>query len=223
MAKALCFKPVVSCVKPHSRSQQIRCRVAKGDQVPFRTEGPQQAVLSAVAAGFTALSLITAAPAAAEFKLPPISNEPGRCERGYVGNTIGQANAVSDKVLDLRKCDYAGKNLAGKTLAGALLAEANLSNTNLQEAVLTKSYAVDSNFSGADLTNAVVDRVDFSNADLSNVKFVNAVVTGTLFDGANLTDTVWEDALIGNEDVKRICSNPTLKGESRFQVGCRGK
>lgn len=49
-----------------------------------------------------------------------------------------QANAVSDKVLDLRKCDFAGKNLSGKTLAGALLAEANLSNTNLQEAVLTK-------------------------------------------------------------------------------------
>lgn len=49
-----------------------------------------------------------------------------------------QANAVSDKVLDLRKCDYNGKNLSGKTLAGALLSETNLSNTNLQEAVLTK-------------------------------------------------------------------------------------
>lgn len=49
-----------------------------------------------------------------------------------------QANAVSDKVLDLRKCDYTGKNLSGKTLAGALLSETNLSNTNLQEAVLTK-------------------------------------------------------------------------------------
>jgi uncharacterized protein YjbI with pentapeptide repeats len=53
-----------------------------------------------------------------------------------------QANAVSDKVLDLRKCDYTGKNLSGKTLAGALLSETNLSNTNLQEAVLTKVRAV---------------------------------------------------------------------------------
>jgi uncharacterized protein YjbI with pentapeptide repeats len=52
-----------------------------------------------------------------------------------------QANAVSDKVLDLRKCDYTGKNLSGKTLAGALLSETNLSNTNLQEAVLTKVSA----------------------------------------------------------------------------------
>ncbi len=46
---------------------------------------------------------------------------------------------------------------------------------------------------------------------------------GTVFEGADLSDTVWEDALIGNEDVKRLCANPTLTGESRFQVGCRGK
>lgn len=45
---------------------------------------------------------------------------------------------MSDKLLDLRKCDYSGKNLSGKTLAGALLSETNLSNTNLHEAVLTK-------------------------------------------------------------------------------------
>jgi hypothetical protein len=46
---------------------------------------------------------------------------------------------------------------------------------------------------------------------------------GTVFEGADLSETIWEDALIGNEDVKRLCGNPTLTGESRFQVGCRGK
>jgi hypothetical protein len=39
-----------------------------------------------------------AAAALAEFRLPPIDNDPNRCARGFVGNTIGQANAVSDKV-----------------------------------------------------------------------------------------------------------------------------
>lgn len=39
---------------------------------------------------------------------------------------------MSDKLLDLRKCVYAGKNLSGKTLAGALLSEADLSGANLQ-------------------------------------------------------------------------------------------
>lgn len=35
-----------------------------------------------------------------------------------MGNTIGQANAVSNKPLDLRFCKYAGDNLSGKTLSG---------------------------------------------------------------------------------------------------------
>lgn len=39
----------------------------------------------------------------AEMRLPPIDQDPNRCERGYDGNTIGQANAVADRVLDLRK------------------------------------------------------------------------------------------------------------------------
>ena len=57
---------------------------------------------------------------------------------------------------------------------------------------------------GADMTNAVLDRVSFDGADLTNVKFVNAVITGSTFKGANLSGSVFEDALIGNEDAKRL-------------------
>ncbi len=89
-----------------------------------------------------------------------------------------QANAVSDKILDLRKCSYKGANLSGKTLAGALLSDADLSGTNLTEAVLTKAYAVGANLESADLTNAVVDRVVFDKANMRGAKFINAVVTG---------------------------------------------
>ncbi|EIE19575.1 hypothetical protein COCSUDRAFT_31020 [Coccomyxa subellipsoidea C-169] len=166
---------------------------------------------------------VTAAPALAEVRLPPIDRDPTRCERAYTGNTIGQANAVSDKVLDLRMCDFTGKDLSGKTLSGALLKDAILPNSTMRETVLTKAYAVGANFSGADMTNAVIDRVDFRKANLSNVKFINAVITGTAFDGANLDGAIFEDALIGNEDVKRLCLNPTLTGESRMGVGCRMK
>lgn len=38
----------------------------------------------------------------------------------------------------------------------------------MQEAVLTKAYAVDANFSNADMTNAVIDRVDFTGAARSS-------------------------------------------------------
>ena len=53
-----------------------------------------------------------------------------------------QANAVSDKILDLRLCDYSGKDLSGKTLSGALLENAKLPNTNLREAVMSKVGAL---------------------------------------------------------------------------------
>lgn len=71
---------------------------------------------------------------------------------------------------------------------------------------MTKAYAVDADFSGADMTNAVIDRVDFSNTKLQGVKFVNAVITGSEFAGADLSGADFEDALIGNEDAKRLCA-----------------
>ena len=58
--------------------------------------------------------------------------DPNRCDRGYVGNTIGQANAVSDRVLDLRKCVYKGADLSAKVLSGALMSEADFSGTTMR-------------------------------------------------------------------------------------------
>ncbi|KAK9811996.1 hypothetical protein WJX73_007128 [Symbiochloris irregularis] len=155
--------------------------------------------------------------------LPPIDQDPKRCERAYVGNTIGQANAVADKLLDLRKCNFKDADLSKKVLSGALISESDVSGANLREAVLTKAYAAKSDFTGADLTNAVVDRVDFRKANLKNVKFKNTVVTGSVFEDANLEGAVFEDALIGREDVKKLCLNPSLQGEARQDVGCRTK
>jgi len=52
-------------------------------------------------------------------------------------------------------------------------------------------------------------------------KFVNAVITGADFSNTILTNANFEEALIGGEDVKRMCLNPTLVDDSRDQVGCR--
>lgn len=200
-----------------SRKSIVVCNAAQK-----RSEEQQQrgaSLLLSLAA--SAALVLGAGPASADVKLPPLDNDPNRCERGYVGNTIGQANAVSNKPLDLRFCKYAGDNLSGKTLSGALMVETDLRGANLQEAVLTKAYAVRADLSGADLTNAVVDRVAFDGANLEGAKLVNAVITGTTFEGANLKNADFEDALIGSEDAKRLCANPTLVGDSRLQVGCR--
>jgi uncharacterized protein YjbI with pentapeptide repeats len=177
---------------------------------------------SVAAAAVILFSSSPLAPASAAVRLPPIDSDPLRCERAFTGNTIGQANAVSDKTLDLRGCKLAKADLSGKTLSGALLSDADLAGARMVETVMTKAYAVGASFKGADLSSAVIDRVDFSKADLSKVNFTNAILTGVTFEGADLSDAVFEDALIGNEDAKRLCANPTLKGESRLGVGCRG-
>ena len=73
-------------------------------------------------------------------RLPPIDQDPERCERAYVGNTIGQANAVSDRVLDLRKCTFDGTDLSTKHLSGGLLVDASFKGTNMTEVVMSKAY-----------------------------------------------------------------------------------
>lgn len=53
-----------------------------------------RAVALAAASFLSAVTLLSSAPAQAEFRLPPIDSDPNRCERGFVGNTIGQAGGM---------------------------------------------------------------------------------------------------------------------------------
>lgn len=83
-------------------------------------------------------------------RLPPLSTEPNRCERAYIGNTIGQANGVYDKPIDLRFCDYSNdkSNLKGKSLAAALMSNAKFDGADMSEVVMSKAYAVGASFKG---------------------------------------------------------------------------
>lgn len=71
------------------------------------------------------------------------------------------------------------------------------------------------------MSNSVLDRVNFTSSNFKNAKLVNAVITGANFTDTNLEGADFEDALIGSQDAIQLCQNPTLTGESRFQVGCR--
>ena len=163
-------------------------------------------------------------PAAADWdtlKLPPIDPDPQHCERAFVGNTIGQANAVQDRPLDLRECALPSADLKAKTLSGALMSKSDFSGSNMQEAVLSKVYAVDSDFSGVDFTSAVIDRAALMGSKFVGANFYNAVFTGVGVEGSDFTDARFEDALIGSQDAKFLCENPTVKGDARLDIGCR--
>lgn len=79
-----------------------------------------------------------------------MSTEANRCERAFVGNTIGQANGVYDKPLDLRFCDFSNEksNLKGKSLAAALMSDAKFDGADMSEVVMSKAYAVGASFKG---------------------------------------------------------------------------
>lgn len=201
----------------------VACGPAKQHRQGVLSKAQESSALKFIGSLAAAAVLVAPQTALAAARLPPIDSDPNRCERAFVGNTLGMANAVSDKLLDLRSCVYTGKNLADKVLSGALVADADFSNTTMSNVTLTKSYAKNTNFSGADMTNAVLDRVNFTDANLQKVNFTNAVITGATFTGAKLDGATFEDALIGQEDYKQLCQNPTVTGETRAGIGCRAK
>ena len=59
------------------------------------------------------------------------------------GNTIGQANAVSDKTLDLRKCKYDNVSVKGITLSGALMVDSVFDNSDFSETGYEQSVRED--------------------------------------------------------------------------------
>ena len=173
------------------------------------------------AAALAGAMALAPTPAMAEPRLPPISSDPRRCERVFDGNTIGQANAVSDQLLDVRACKLPNSKLDGVTLSGILMDENTvLDGSSMEQAVLTKAYAVGASMKKVNLSNGVLDRATLDKVDLTGANLYNAVITGTSFEGTNLTNVNFEDAVIGREDAKRLCRNPTLTGDSRDQVGC---
>jgi hypothetical protein len=211
---------------PVSRRQQpVMTRSAADAPETKSGEKWSQSARQMICGACAALTLAGAAlpSLAGNVRLPPLSQDPARCERAYVGNTIGQANGVSDKVLDLRNCSYANEKeqLKGKVLASALLVGANFDNADLSESIMTKAYAAGASFKGTDFTSAVVDRVAFEGADLRGAIFRNTVLSGATYVGANLEGATFEDALLGYIDVQNLCKNTTLGEDAKVEIGCK--
>ncbi|CAM6127724.1 unnamed protein product [Calypogeia fissa] len=205
----------------------IRCSAGGSEDCETSPKPQFSETLMRLACGFcAALTVATALPSLANAKppkLPPLSTDPARCERAFDGNTIGQANGVSNIVLDLRFCDYTNDltNLKGKTLSSALMAQAKFDGADMTEVVMSKAYAKGASFIGTNFTNAVLDRVIFDKSDMRGVQFINTVLSGSTFTDANLEDASFEDALIGYVDIKNLCTNPTLSITAREGFGCK--
>ncbi|CAK9318165.1 unnamed protein product [Citrullus colocynthis] len=216
-------RPQIVYPFPHSLPR-ITCSATRDGAEPRENLSTCKHI-NTVACGLLAVwALTNTSPViAANQRLPPLSTEPDRCERAFVGNTIGQANGVYDKPIDLRFCDYTNEKnqLKGKSLAAALMSEAKFDGADLSEVVMSKAYAVGASFKGVDFSNAVLDRVNFGKANLQGALFKNTVLSGSTFDDAQLQDAVFEDTIIGYIDLQKLCVNPTISPEGRAELGCR--
>ncbi|KDP23836.1 hypothetical protein JCGZ_27125 [Jatropha curcas] len=194
------------------------------DVIAYAKSKPLKELQSVALSLLAAWAVTAASPViAANQRLPPLSTEPNRCEKAFVGNTIGQANGVYDKPIDLRFCDYTNdkSNLKGKSLAAALMSDAKFDGADMSEVVMSKAYAVGASFKDVDFSNAVLDRVNFGKANLEGAIFKNSVLSGSTFDEAKLTDAVFEDTIIGYIDLQKLCTNTTITPDGRATLGCR--
>ncbi|XP_055827857.1 thylakoid lumenal 17.4 kDa protein, chloroplastic [Solanum dulcamara] len=209
--------PIYSPSQLHS---SIKCSASNTEESSIQFKQLRNA-----ACGFLAVwALSSVSPViAAGQRLPPLSTDPNRCERAFVGNTIGQANGVYDKPLDLRFCDYTNEktNLKGKSLAAALMSDAKFDGADMSEVIMSKAYAVGASFKGTDFSNAVLDRVNFGKANLQGASFKNTVLSGSTFNDAQLDGADFEDTIIGYIDLQKICTNKTINEEGRVNLGCR--
>ncbi|CAL9156269.1 unnamed protein product [Musa hybrid cultivar] len=203
---------------------RIRCAAIE-DQTSFLEFSCSPKGMKNLACGMLAAwAITTASPVvAASQRLPPLSTEPDRCERAFVGNTIGQANGVYDKPLDLRFCDYTNdkSHLKGKSLSAALMSDAKFDGADMTEVVMSKAYAVGASFKGVDFSNAVLDRVNFEKANLKGAVFKNTVLSGSTFNDAQLEDANFEDTIIGYIDLQKLCTNNSISAEGRAELGCK--
>ena len=148
------------------------------------------------------------------YRFPPVdlTNLKSRCV--FSSSAMGQANAARDSLYDLRQCPMSGKNAAGFDISGAIMADGDFSNTNFKEAQLSKAFASGAKFDDCDFSAAVIDRAYFKDASFRGAIFNNAVLSASTFEDADLENTDFTDAYIGQFDAKKICKNPTLKGEN---------
>uniref|UniRef100_A0A7S0MSN2 Uncharacterized protein n=1 Tax=Pyramimonas obovata TaxID=1411642 RepID=A0A7S0MSN2_9CHLO len=104
MASSLSMRAALINAPVSAKTQQTRPRAIRQAPEIVASNDKFKAGKATLAATIAAVGMAMPAFAdmGAALRLPPLDPDPNRCERGYTGNTIGQANGVSDKILDIR-------------------------------------------------------------------------------------------------------------------------
>jgi uncharacterized protein YjbI with pentapeptide repeats len=143
------------------------------------------------------------------------------------GNANLASGAMKEALVDVSKCDFSNLDLSGKILSATILDGASFRNTKLQGIEMQKAQAQDVDFRDADFRDSNIYTSKFNGSDLTGANFENTILTGSTFgkgpsgDWAILKGTNFEEALLGDSDVKNACQNPTRRGLASDTLGCR--
>ncbi|GIL88705.1 hypothetical protein Vretifemale_16616 [Volvox reticuliferus] len=194
-----------------------------------------------VALGAATAAILLGAPMGAEAaknKLPPIDNSnPNRCDVSALDKFADTRAAFSQEssggnmveaIVDVRECDFSGKDLSGKVMSGVILERADFTGVRFVGSQFARANARSAKLAGADFTDTNLYSTQFDGADLQGANFENSILTGSTFgrneEGvwANLKGAHFEGALVSSSDIGRICENPTLELSTRkYELGCR--
>ncbi|KXZ52623.1 hypothetical protein GPECTOR_9g668 [Gonium pectorale] len=175
---------------------------------------------------------------AARGKLPPIdTTDPTRCDVSALDKFADTRAAFSQEssggnmveaIVDVRECDFSGKNLSGKVMSGVILERADFTGAKFVGSQFARANARSAKMAGADFTDTNLYSTQFEGADLQGANFENSILTGSTFgrneEGtwANLKGAHFEGALVSSSDIGRICENPTLElTTKKYELGCR--
>lgn len=175
---------------------------------------------------------------AAKSKLPPIdTSDPNRCDVSALDKFADTRAAFSQEssggnmveaIVDVRECDFSGKDLSGKVMSGVILERADFTGAKFIGSQFARANARSAKMAGADFTDTNLYSTQFEGADLQGANFENSILTGSTFGKdetgtwANLKGAHFEGALVSSSDIGRICENPTLEMSTRkYELGCR--
>jgi len=216
------------CVQAHRASNEAGDR----NQSHIGTQIATMAIAAVMTLGAGGVQPAQAAPR----QQPPIVESAKRCTLEALDlfadtrKTFSQeasSGGMTEALVDVRDCDFSGKDLRAKVMSGVLLQGADFSNAKMTGIQMSRADARGANLSGVDFTDTNAYGTLFDGADLRGATFENAILSNASFGKfggkwADLAGAHFEGALLSSSDIGRVCENPTIDPEVRkFELGCR--
>jgi uncharacterized protein YjbI with pentapeptide repeats len=122
--------------------------------------------------------------------------------------------------------NFSGKNLIRAEFTNATFRNTDFSNADLRGALFNGIFLDGANLHGIDFSSGIAYISKFKNVDLSDAILADTNMLRSTFDNVDVTDADFTDALLDNQQVKKLCKNASGTNsktgvDTRESLGCR--